>query len=395
MLKIECILLSNCDETLLAEWERFLAALPERRSMYQSPMWATWLESLLGKDSVSLYLLRDTSTGEIMCGGFGAQYPLQYGYYWLYFPRGPICSPRYLREHTMPLRFFFQSCLENITHKKCVWIRTDALFSVEEKNYFYGLQKAHSSFHPKKTLLLDMTKNEEALLAQMTQKGRYNIRLAIKKEIKLMAFSKEHGGELVWKNFGMLFSPDQSLFSTKVPEWFMGNALEVYVNLAKETSERDGFFVHDRPYFENFLSVLGDKAFLLLAYDEEERKILAGAIITVEYGVCTYYYGASTAQGREKMAPYLIQWGAMSVGKHVYHAQQYDFLGIGEDVPTDPLYGVTQFKKKFGGFVREDAGTFEYICHVPLYVGIVFAKKLQRIIKRMKRKIRPEHHTKN
>ena len=77
----------------------------------------------------------------------------------------------------------------------------------------------------------------------------------------------------------------------------------------------------------------------------------------------------------------MLGWavGAILYAKDTLGAHTYDFLGIGEEVPTDPLYGVTTFKKRFGGRVVEDVGTFEMSVHPFLYRTIIFLKKLRKI----------------
>ncbi len=186
---------------------------------------------------------------------------------------------------------------------------------------------------PEATRMIDLTLNDDDLLAQMKPKGRYNIRLA-----------EKHGVRVV-----------------------QSDDVEAYAALAKETWARDGFRGPKRGY-ETFLKDLPG-SFLLLAFPpldtkktpsdghfdvssgQKDLKPIAGLLGVVCGSVGIYYYGASTDRHRELMAPYLLQWEAM---KHCrsHGCIAYDLFGIApEGVVNHPWAGVSDFKAKFGGKV--------------------------------------------
>jgi lipid II:glycine glycyltransferase (peptidoglycan interpeptide bridge formation enzyme) len=94
-----------------------------------------------------------------------------------------------------------------------------------------------------------------------------------------------------------------------------------------ETTARDSFAGNTLEYYKVFLDSL-ENSQMFFAYHEEE--IIAAGIFVVEGDVMTYYYGASSSNKRNLMAPYLLQWTAI---EHAIKrgCKTYDFLGVAGD----------------------------------------------------------------
>ncbi len=168
--------------------------------------------------------------------------------------------------------------------------------------------------HADATIILDLTKSEDELLAQMKQKGRYNIRLA-----------EKHG--------------------VTVSE---SDDVEAFYKLVSATSNRDGFTALPKAKYKAFLEAL-EGSFLLMAHGPDKEPI--AALIGVIWGNrAIYYYGASSYLHRALMAPYALQWEAMRLCK-ARGATTYDLLGVAPpDAPANhPWSGITKFKEQFGG----------------------------------------------
>ncbi len=171
--------------------------------------------------------------------------------------------------------------------------------------------------HPSTTRILDLTQPEDSILAQMHQKGRYNIRVA-----------ERHGVQV------------RQGTTDDVPAFY---------KLLKGTAGRDGFGIHPQAHYGRFLTDLKNSFFLLATH---ERKTVAGLLGVTWNNTGFYYYGASDHGSRALMAPYLLQWEAMKYSKEQGCAT-YDLLGI---APPDaglghPWQGISSFKEKFGGTV--------------------------------------------
>ncbi len=170
------------------------------------------------------------------------------------------------------------------------------------------------------TIVLDLTQNEDKLLAAMHQKCRYNIKVA-----------KKHG-VLVSQHRG----DDQK-------------ALDSLYTLLRETAGRDGFTHLPKSHYEAFLKHL-EGSFFLMAWHNEEP--IAGLLGVTWKQTGFYYYGASAHKHRHLMAPYLLQWETMMHCKQL-ECLQYDLLGIAPEgsAEDNPWRGITEFKRKFGGKV--------------------------------------------
>lgn len=219
------------------------------------------------------------------------------------------------------------------------------LKEVTEKSILSG-QKS-----PKATQILDISKTEDEILAQMKPKTRYNIRLAGKKGVKVR----------------ILDNP---------------NDVNLFYDLLLATAVKDkGYAPHEKEYYKKMVEVLGKKGIVRLFIAEFEGKPLAGILVSFYGAVATYLHGGSSDEKRELMAPYLCQWEAIKYAKS-RGCNLYDFWGVAEtDDPNDPWAGITRFKKGFGGETVVFPGAFDIPLNRPLYYSLTGAAKIRHIMK--------------
>lgn len=201
---------------------------------------------------------------------------------------------------------------------------------VTEKDTALELFKnsAYKKFIPSYTVLIDLQKWEKDILASMKQKGRYNIRLAVKKWIVVEQVEKHSYN------------------------------VQIFYDLMQETTERDKFSGNTREFYMTFLEKL-ENSQLFFAYHDEE--VIAAGIFVVEEWVMTYYYGASKNHKRNLMAPYLLQWTAI---EHAIKrgCKIYDFLWVAPDEDSDSsLIWVTDFKMKFFPQKKKVSDSYLYV----------------------------------
>ncbi len=199
-----------------------------------------------------------------------------------------------------------------------------------------GLVPSVMRVQPPDTVLLPLADGEEAILAAMKRKTRYNIGLAGRKGVTLSTMTGREIG-------------------TVLPEWY---------RLYLETARRDGITVHSRGYYETVVSAaLGleseDAPQLELLFARHEGELLGGIMTASWNGVTTYLYGASSSHKRNLMASYALQWEAITraIGRGDH---SYDFFGIPPtDDPAHPMHGLYRFKTGFGGMILHRAGAWD------------------------------------
>ncbi len=191
-----------------------------------------------------------------------------------------------------------------------------------------GWRRSVENIQYRNTVISDLTPSEEELLAAMKPKWRYNIRLA------------ERRGVVV-----------RSGTATDLPAFYAMYA---------ETGGRDGFLVRPFDYYRAIWArFLADGlGHLLLA--EVEGAAVAGLILFRFGPTAWYFYGASTAQGRELMPNHALQWAALRWAKAV-GCTRYDWWGAPDTLDeSDPMWGVFRFKQGFGGEFTPWIGAWDY-----------------------------------
>lgn len=185
------------------------------------------------------------------------------------------------------------------------------------------------------TLVIDLSRDEETLIAEMSQNTRRKIRTAEKKGI-------------VIKNATL-------------------DDLPILYDLYRITGERDQFLTRPPAYYERAWRdfMVAGLAHALIAYDEDTP---IAHIILFHFGrKCWYFYGASSNLSREKMPNYLLQWEGMKWAKAQGYAL-YDMWGAPNDfIESDRMWGVYQFKQGFRGEVVRHIGAWDYAPYPPLY----------------------------
>jgi len=293
----------------MSNWEEF-----KRRSLWQHPVWDKFQQAIGSKT----WMLEVEGARALVI-----QYSMSFGLNWMEVPRGPL----YTSDESL---FEILTKIKKLAQKeKAIFVRMSSYSEMLIEGF--GLTDAKTDKHPETSLIMNLEQSEEEILAQMKQKGRYNIKLAEKHGVTV-----EHSGDL--------------------DAWYI---------MLQKTCSRDGFRIHPKAHYEKMLEHLGDSAEIIVA--KYQDRMIAGGIFVYLDEWAIYYYGASDNQYRNVMAPYLVQWEAIKTAKE-RGCKYYDFLGIAPEDVTDHLWaGVTSFKKKFGGEVKEYAKAKEIILRPFLY----------------------------
>jgi lipid II:glycine glycyltransferase (peptidoglycan interpeptide bridge formation enzyme) len=192
--------------------------------------------------------------------------------------------------------------------------------------------RAGADVQPPDTVVLDLTRGSDELLAAMKPKWRYNIRLSERKGVSVRRLDAE--------------------------------GLEAFYRLYRETSVRDKIAIHGRDYYEALFMHGCDSELarpdLRLYLAEHGGEALAAVIVLIRGDTATYLYGASSDSKRHLMPAYALQWRAIQDAKEA-GCTQYDFFGIPPDEdPAHPMGGLYRFKTGFGGTVLHRCGSWDY-----------------------------------
>ncbi|HOV13347.1 MAG TPA: peptidoglycan bridge formation glycyltransferase FemA/FemB family protein, partial [Spirochaetota bacterium] len=248
--------------------------------------------------------------------------------------------------------FFIDNITKISTDNKIVFTQIDPITPFDE-NFDTIIKKSKLTRLnqklpiPQFTNVIDLSLTEEEILSKMKHKGRYNIKLAEKKGVKIRI-----GG------------------LAEIP---------IFYKILCETTKRDGFRPNNEEYYREMLNIVNESV-LLVAYHEDD--IIAAGIFTFTKFQGLYYYGASSNVKRNLMAPYLLQWEAIKMAKFkdcVY----FDFMGIANpDDPNDSLIGVTDFKLKFSEDVLKFNNRFHIVHNAFSYNLFKLIKSLKKLIKK-------------
>lgn len=251
-----------------------------------------------------------------------------------YFPKGNIPSVEMLKEMRQ------LGNRENLIFIK-LEPNVDKNYEARIKNKEFDVRKSPHPLFTCYTFHLDLTKNEEELLKAMSQKTRYNIRLAEKKGVK-------------------------------IKEEESGTAFNEYLKLTRETTDRQKFYAHTENYHRLMWETLGPakiaRLFTANFREKGEDHILVTWIVFLFNGILYYPYGASSTNFRNLMASNLMMWEVIKFGKK-QGAKLFDMWGaLGPDPnPNDPWYGFHRFKEGYGAKLTELAGSYDLVIKPAIY----------------------------
>jgi lipid II:glycine glycyltransferase (peptidoglycan interpeptide bridge formation enzyme) len=198
------------------------------------------------------------------------------------------------------------------------------------------------SIQPRRTIAVDIAPDEDAILAAMKQKTRYNVRLAGRKGVTVHQATEAD--------------------------------LPAFHALMAATGERGEFGVHAPAYYKAAYRLFVPRGWAQLLLAKVEKEPVAAVMAFALPPRAWYFYGASGNAHREKMAPYLLQWEAMRWAKSL-GCTTYDLYGVPDQDEEaleseftqrrDGLWGVYRFKRGFGGKLTRSVGAWDHV-YAPL-----------------------------
>lgn len=320
------------------EWEE-LVQKNVASGFHQSFAWSKFKQAQNWETyKIGIFSSKD---GKLVGGCSVLEFLFSNGTSFLYIPEGPVLD--YSDEDSLfwqwrALETALHSIISMTPEKQTTHLRIEPR-TVEVPNWFLtGYIKAPINLQPRHTQILNLEKFENDILAQMKPKGRYNIRLAQKKGVKICEISFDK--------------------------------IESFYLLYKTTFERNKFEGKDLDFFHTYAKNCNEFSKVFIA--QVGKDILASAIVVYWGNRATYFYGASSNKMREFMAPYALHWHITSDAKKKGY-KEYDFWGIAKDENDEShdWHGITKFKKQFGGEQLNFIGAHDYVVQKDLYESFI------------------------
>ena len=344
--------------------------LNKTNNLFQSGFWASF-RSLQQYETIPFRFSYEEGEGQ----GVAVLRPIGDGYYFAYLPWAPDL---YVDEEKQGQLLESLACeLTPLLSPNCLFIRFDPFwespYEINEESESepgdsgrppprirelrmnfntrqWNLVKAPTNVQPVDTIVLDIRKDPASLLSEMKSKTRYNIRLSERQGVTVEDASIE-----------------------ALPYWY-----ELYT----DTMKRKGITVTPYSYFKRLFSVentftmkrpeQAPKLKLLMAKTRGEY--LGGIVLIVCGNYAMYLYGASSLKRKELMANYRLQWEAIKIAQQ-HSCYYYDLHGIPVNKSrSNPMFGLFQFKRGFGGRIVHRRGCWDYPVEKDLYKRVAFSE---------------------
>ncbi|GGC92632.1 methicillin resistance protein [Tersicoccus solisilvae] len=195
-----------------------------------------------------------------------------------------------------------------------------------------GFHRTDATILIPRTLILDLTRTEDELMAAMHRTTRANVRKNLRSDLEFRRIATEA-------------------------------ELEKVLTLYRDTAARAGFGVHDDDYYRDIWRFLGDNSPIVAAFDDGEP--IAFVWIARSAATAFELYGGVSPAGQKARANYGVKWAAFTEMKAA-GCTRYDLNGLLND-------GISDFKKQFAQHEDQLTGTWELPLS-PLYP--VFAKAM-------------------
>lgn len=253
----------------------------------------------------------------------------------VYIPRGPVGEAGELPHILDTLAHYSKRTLDAIVLTIEPHLRDWPRFT--------GWRQSRNTILIPRTLILDLTKNEDELQAAMTKKTRQYIRKSSKEGIAIRRIK----------------STDE---------------LEAVMAIYRDTATRAGFPLHDDLYYRDVFDLLDDHSPIFAAF--EDKEMVAFLWLAISGDIAFELYGGMNERGQTLRANYALKWHAITTMKQ-WGLSEYDMNGLLND-------GVSTFKQGFASHEDSLVGTYDKPLS-PLYwlwdKGLPYAKRLLRFIK--------------
>ena len=265
---------------------------------------------------------------------------------YLEIPCGPLAD----WQNKTDLKEIFAKIAEIARREKCVFVRVRPQLVSSAENLQIlaklGLKKAPMHLAAEHTVIIDLTKSEDELLANMRRQTRYEVRRAGKQGITV----EKSNSEEIFKDFHQVQA---------------------------ETAKRQGFIPPNLKTLLAEREAFGKDITIYVAKTAEGEPVAYGMIIkNGKEG--DYYEAASTPLNRKLPGAYALLWQVMKDLKAEGY-ERFNLWGIAPaGQPNHRYAGVTTFKTGFGGEVVEYVPAHDLVISKMGYMKDLIVEKARK-----------------
>ncbi|MDN4473849.1 lipid II:glycine glycyltransferase FemX [Demequina zhanjiangensis] len=315
----------------------------------QSPVWDPYDDAVPGR-SPWRRLVVAAADGPVAVIAFSSFEGRGFRYLWA--KHGPI----WLSEQTPERERAVRRALVAYARKEAPWATFLRLHARHAASDLSELLQTVTYDH---TVVVDLTRDEDAIMQSFSKRGRYKTRRTLKDEA--MTVTEETG--LSDEEFAELY--------------------EIY----RETASRDGFGIFGADVYLTMLRSLGEHVRLFVArrHDTGENgdltpgRAVSWVISTVYDNAGVDVYAAGNREARDTNAALRLKWHILTTLK-AEGVTQYDLMGVGSD-RAPQLMGVREFKQQLGEIVEVD-GAWDVPVKGLRYTALTQALRLKRMLRR-------------
>jgi len=343
-------------------WDAFLESTPGGHHV-QTSLWAQ-VKATLGWEPVRLLVTRDE---QIVAGAQILLRRLPLVGTIGFISKGPVVGPA-----DPALAEFVVQAVQRVARDRGIRHLTvqpaDNGQELAQRLCSAGFQPGSTSVAPTATLLLDVTKDEDVLLAEMSTKTRYNVRLAARKGIRVREGDAQD--------------------------------LHRYYQILTATGQRQGFSPYPERYFTEMWRVLHPHGYINLLLAEYAGDVVSAQLVIAFRDTVINKLSVWSGQHGNRRPNEALQWASIQWAKARGY-RYYDFEGINRTaaealVQNEPLpdalkQSVTSFKLGFGGEAALFPTAYDYVPNPLLrwaYTEIFPAIRNQRQVKRFVKRLR-------
>lgn len=242
---------------------------------------------------------------------------------YLFAPYGPtLASKEVLPEALKKIaEFGRQQKVHWVRIEPCLGLSADSdLTEIIKKTSSPKMVPAHKQIDPLFTRVLDLTPDEQNILATISSSTRSLIRKHMREPLLEFKTSTDPAD------------------------------MQLLIDMLQTVSARNNVFFHPKTYFLKEAELLMPRGDMHLEFALKDGQPIACIAMNDFNNVTTYTYAASLPEARQFSASALLLWQAI-VNAKTRGMTRLDLFGVAPDDagPSHPWYGFTAFKKKFDG----------------------------------------------